>query len=353
MVETNYFATLPAPWVIAEIGINHNGSPELARRLMLAAQEAGADMVKFQSFSAEAVACKTTLSLPHVDASLGVDGTIYTLLETLALSYNVQTQLHQVAKAMDLPWTSTPFSVADVEFLAKLDVPFIKIGSTDVTTPQMLQAVARTGKPILLSTGMATMTEVEAAVDCILSTGNMHLALMHCVSLYPPSPTELNLSCIQTLAKRFPQCVIGYSDHSIGTWATTAAVALGARIIEKHFTLDATMAGPDQSVSADPLAFAQLVNHCKATALALGNGIKTPCDREALNINSFRRSVVTTRALPKGTKITLADLTLKRPATGLQPAHLDALVGLTLTQDLSADEPISPLILAECQAALH
>jgi sialic acid synthase SpsE len=271
-----------------------------------------------------------------VDEHLGVSGTFYDLLERVSLPYGAQKTLH----ATGLPFASTPFNFEDVDFLVSLGVPFLKVGSTDVNNLPFLAYMARTGVPLLLSTGMATLAEVQQAVDCIRRAGNPPLALMHCVSLYPPMPEELNLQAIPTLKAAFPGVPIGFSDHTIGVWAATAAVALGATIIEKHFTLDKTMAGPDQAVSADPAEFAALVSACQMTAKALETAGKQPSARELSMRPAFRRSVVSRRAIPAGATITEADLTLKRPGTGLVPDQLEHLLGCRAQSDIPADTPL-------------
>ena len=329
------------PLFIAEIGVNHNGDVDLARQLIDAAKQAGADVVKLQSFQVEDLACRSTLSAPHIDASLGFDGDVYGLLEKLSLSYDQQRDLKNYADAAGIPLTSTPFGLDDVTFLQGLDVPFIKIGSTDVTYHAMLTACARTGLPTVLSTGMASMDEVSQAVQVFQHAHNASdLVLLHCVSLYPPGDMDLNLRAIVALQQAFPHCVSGYSDHSLNNTAPLGAIALGACVIEKHFTLDRTMAGPDHAVSADPANFKTLVEEGSRLFRMLGVYSKFAGKAEQGNIPAFRRSLVARQPIAKGTRITADMLTAKRPGTGLSPNLLPHLVGQMAACDIPADSPL-------------
>ena len=340
MTQSRYFQSLKKPFVIAEIGVNHNGDVKLAKEMVLKAKACGADVIKFQSFSADTVACRSALSAPHVDKALGFEGTFYELLDQLSLTHDDQRELNRFCQEQGVPFISTPFSFPDVDFLVSLDVPFLKIGSTDTSHLAFLEYAAKTGKPIVLSTGMSDMDEVERAVETILATGNENLAILHCVSLYPPEPEELNLKSIQALKERFPQLTIGYSDHSIGTWACTAAVAIGAEIIEKHFTLDKSMPGPDQAVSADPAELTTIVQEGGQVFRALGSVQKLPSKREAGMETAFRRSIVTRGTLKAGTIITAEHVDFKRPGTGIHPNRLSEVIGAKVKTDIAADTPI-------------
>ncbi|MGE0200596.1 MAG: N-acetylneuraminate synthase family protein [Candidatus Melainabacteria bacterium] len=334
-----YFDTLKKPYFIAEIGVNHNGDVALARQMIDEAKACGADAVKFQSFSADTEACRSTLSAPHVDEALGFEGTFYELLEKLSISHEEQRQLKAYCDQIGIPFLSSPFSFPDIDFLVGLDVPFLKIGSTDTHHLAFLDHAARTGKPILLSTGMATMAEVQDAVNTI-TTVTPHLALMHCVSLYPPEASELNLQAITALRQQFPGIPTGWSDHSIGSWASVAAIALGATIIEKHFTLDKTMPGPDQAVSADPAEMRRIVEEGTLAYQALGTVGKQPTERERAMVAPFRRSVCTRQAVRKGELIRLENLDFKRPGIGVPPNEVKRVAGAIATQDIPEDSPI-------------
>ncbi len=345
----NYFTTLShqcnTPVFIAEIGVNHNGDLELAKKLVDAAKSTGAHFVKFQSFSADTVACRSALSAPHADEALGVDGTFYELLDKLSITHAEQKELLQYCESVGVSFISTPFSFEDIDFLVELDVPFLKIGSTDTTHTEFLNYAAKTGKPLLLSTGMTDMAQVNHAVETIITAGNHNLALLHCVSLYPPELNEINLSAISTLKQRFPDIPIGFSDHTIGSWASLAATALGATIIEKHFTLDKTMAGPDQAVSADPKEMNIIVEEGTNIYRALGDGVKKASSREQAMETPFRRSIVSRKALSKGSVITREMIDFKRPAKGLSPDDLEITLGKVATEDIPADTPIEAHML--------
>jgi sialic acid synthase SpsE len=343
------------PLFIAEIGVNHNGDVALAKQLIDAAKQAQADVVKLQSFQVEDLACRSTLSAPHIDASLGFDGDVYGLLQKLSLSYDQQRELKNYADAAGIPLTSTPFGLDDVTFLQGLDVPFLKIGSTDVTYHAMLTACARTGLPTVLSTGMASMDEVAQAVDVFQAVHNAaDLALLHCVSLYPPTDMDLNLRAVMALQQAFPHCVTGYSDHSLDNTAPLGAIALGACIVEKHFTLDRTMAGPDHAVSADPATFKTLVEQGSRLFAMLGVNSKFASKAEQANIPAFRRSLVARQPIMQGTRITADMLMAKRPGTGLSPNMLPNLVGQMAACDIPADMPLladTPLAIPDYQMA--
>ncbi len=345
----NYFSTLSqqqnAPVFIAEIGVNHNGDLELAKKLVDSARETGVHFVKFQSFSADTVACRSALSASHADEALGVDGTFYELLDKLSITHDEQKELFSYCQSVGVPFISTPFSFEDIDFLVELDVPFLKIGSTDTTNTAFLRYAAKTGKPILLSTGMTDMAQVSHAVETIITAGNHNLALLHCVSLYPPELDEINLSVVSSLKQRFPDLPVGFSDHTIGSWASLAATALGASVIEKHFTLDKTMAGPDQAVSANPQEMKTIVEEGTQIYRALGDGIKKASPREQGMETPFRRSIVTRSALSKGSVITHDAIDFKRPAKGLSPDDLEMALGKVATEDIPADTPIEAHML--------
>ncbi|MBY0449301.1 MAG: N-acetylneuraminate synthase family protein [Cyanobacteria bacterium] len=346
MTNTNpkagYWANLPKPCVIAEIGVNHNGDVTLAKQLIDAAKACGAHVAKFQSFTADNVTCKNSLSAEYMDEGLGVKGTVYDLLNALSLSHDDQLALKSYCQKQAIPFVSTPFNTEEVDFLVQAGVPFIKLSSTDLTNLPYLRYVATKKTPMLLSTGMATLDEVKAAVAAIYEANTQaDVAILHCVSLYPPEPEELNLRAIQTLKQTFPNLEIGFSDHSIGTWACTAAVALGATILEKHFTLDKAMAGPDQKVSADPTELKAIIEAADAVYRSLGAGEKRPSEREKSMIPVFCRSLVLRQSIKAGEIIRAENLDYKRPATGLPPSAWESIVGQAAQVDIPADTPLT------------
>ena len=321
-------------YLVAEAGINHNGDVGLARQLIAAAHKVGADAVKFQSFETDRFICKSALSAPHVDRELGVDGTFYDLLKKLELPPDAYPELHAYARQVGIPMTSSPFDERYVELLDRLDVPFFKVASMDLDNLDFIRYVARKKRPMVISTGMGTLAEVAEAVEAARGTGNHDLVLLHCTSQYPPDPSDVNLRAIQTLQSAFSDLLIGYSDHTVGVHVPLAAAALGAVVIEKHFTLDKKMPGPDQKGSADPQEMSTLRAHLDDLARARGTGIKTPTDGEEQVKKAFRRSVVMAKACAKGHTLTRDDVTLMRPGTGISPKYVDLVIGRRLGLDV-------------------
>ena len=236
-------------------------------------------------------------------------------------------------------FSSTPTSFEDIDFLDEIEVPFYKIASMDLDNPFLLSYVAETKKPIILSTGMGTLAETEKALSIISRAGNDNVIILHCTSQYPTPPENANLLAIETLANAFGHPV-GFSDHTKGNIISQAAVARGACLIEKHFTLDRTMPGPDQTLSGEPAEFKDLVNSIRCIEAALGSGIKEPTEAEMDMRNGMRRSIVTNDAIASGTVITLEMLDFKRPGTGISPAEVDWVVGRVAKEDIAADSII-------------
>lgn len=326
-------------FVIAEIGVNHNGDPELAARLIDAAVAAGADAVKFQAFEAASLA---TAGAERAAYQLSADGASQLdMLQALELPASAWPQLAERTRRAGAIFLATPFDEPSLETLARVGVPAIKIGSGDVTNALLLRAVGRLRQPVILSTGMATLEEVAAAVEELRRHGSGPIALLHCASVYPAPMEEVNLRAMDTLRDRFGDPV-GFSDHTIGATAALAAVARGATILEKHLTLDRTMPGPDHAASMEPDAFADLVASIRAVTSALGDGVKAPRQPEREIMRVARRSLVAARALPAGHVLTAGDLAAKRPGTGISPMAIDRLLGRRLVRDLETDELLRP-----------
>lgn len=321
---------------IAEAGINHNGDFQLACELATAAKEIGADAVKFQSFTAETLALRSALSASHVDTGLGIDGTIFDLLKRLELSEDQHRRLAAHCEKIGIEFLSTPLNLRFVQFLAQLGVRRMKVASMDLTNHVLLEAVGRTGRPVILSTGMGTLGEVEAALATLRRAGSTDVTILHCVSLYPPKPEDVHLRAMDVLRDAFG-CPVGYSDHTMGIAAAVAAVARGASVIEKHLTLDRTMPGPDQAISADVDEFRMLVSLSREIETVLGEPYKRPAPAELKMREAFRRSIVTTRAVRKGEALSTAELDLKRPGTGLDPSQLTSVRQGVARRDLPAD----------------
>jgi N-acetylneuraminate synthase/N,N'-diacetyllegionaminate synthase len=323
-------------FVIAEAGVNHNGDPELARQLIRAAKAAGADCVKFQTFKAERV---VTAAAPKAAYQLGTTDPAESqlaMLRSLELDPGVYRELLALAAAEGVAFFSTPYNEEDVDFLAGLGIGAFKLASLSVVEPAFLRYVARQGKPIVLSTGMATLDEVVRAVDAIRSAGNEQIVLLQCTTNYPSRLADVNLRAMLTM-RDVCSVPVGYSDHTAGHTACIAAVALGACVIEKHFTLDKALPGPDHTTSCDPAEFAELMREIRATELLLGSAEKTPCEVERRNAIGMRRSIVARRAITAGEVLTSEMLAFKRPSTGIPPAQLDTLIGAVATRDIPAD----------------
>ncbi len=327
-------------YIIAEAGVNHNGDINLARQLIDAAHTAGADCIKFQTFKAERVVSSNAPKADYQLQSTSQDESQQEMLSRLELSYDEHRQLMAYCNELGIDFLSTPFNIEDIEFLNELGVNAFKIASGQVVEPYFLQAAARYGKPILLSTGMATMQEVEIAVKTIRQTGNNNIVLLQCTSCYPARPEDANLQALVTMADKF-QTLVGYSDHTIGGVACNVAVALGAYVIEKHITLDKNLPGPDHAASANPQEFAQMVQSVRTAQKTLGNGIKRPCLTEQKNITIIRRSLVSRCDISAGTTITADMLIAKRPATGIIPLYIEDVIGKQARTDIPAETILS------------
>ena len=320
-------------FVVAEIGINHNGSVLQAAKLIDAAAEAGADAVKFQSFRADRLLIPSRDRLtPQVDGSESA----YQVLRRCELSWDDQAKLNKHAAERGILFFSTPFDEESADFLDSLGVPLFKIASSDITHMPLLRHVASKGKPILLSTGMSFLNEVTDAIWHLRSGGAKEIVLMHCVSSYPASPEQMNLRVVQTLRSYF-ELPVGLSDHSEGGLLSLVAVALGAVIIEKHFTLDKQASGPDHRASADPDELKSLIRNLRDVEASLGDGRKRPAVAEEESRLFSRRSIVSAADIRAHEVIAPWMLTFKRPASGLEPRHLEKVLGMRARRNISKD----------------
>ncbi|HWM49420.1 MAG TPA: N-acetylneuraminate synthase family protein [Xanthobacteraceae bacterium] len=319
-------------YIIAEIGGNFTTFEE-ARALIDAAKDCGVDAVKLQTYRAETVASRLAL--------FDMENTGVVSQFELFKKYEIGERLHHdvFAYAQDsgLDWFSTPSHEADVALLEACGVEAHKIGSDDATNLPFLRCVARTGKPILLSTGMCTLEEVREAVDAIRGEGNERIILLHAITSYPTHAPHVNLRAMQTLMREFPKLDVGYSDHTLSPVAALCAVAMGARVIERHFTTDKNADGPDHRLSSDPPEMRWLVDAVREFELMRGDGIKRPAESEATTRLNNRKSVVLARGLPAGHRLSAQDLAVKRPGTGIAPKHLHGLVGRALIAAMEAD----------------
>ncbi|RMH20105.1 MAG: N-acetylneuraminate synthase [Acidobacteria bacterium] len=327
-------------FVIAEAGVNHNGDASLAHRLVDAAAAAGADAVKFQTFRTDAVVLADAPKAAYQRRTTDPEESQRDMLRALELPPAVFVELAAHARERGLTFLSTPFDEASASFLLELGVPLVKIGSGELTNLPFLRRVAAGGRPLILSTGMAEMIEVAAAVDAVRAAGAPAVALLQCTTRYPAAAEEANLRAMATLGRAF-EVVVGYSDHTPGPATCLAAVALGAAIVEKHLTLDRHLPGPDHLASAEPDEFARLVERLRAVEAALGDGVKRPSPGELGNRDVARRSLVAAIDLPAGTVVDWPHLTARRPATGISPAQADRIVGRRTRRPLAAGTPLS------------
>lgn len=313
-------------FIIAEAGVNHNGELALARHLIDAAVDAKADAVKFQTFRAERVASPSAAKADYQVQTTGEGQSQLDMIRKLELPAAAFGELAAYCRERGILFLSTPFDFESVDVLERIGVPAYKIASGELTNDPFLDFVARKGKPTILSTGMASLAEVEAALSILRTAGNRDLALLHCVSNYPASAADANLRAMKTMADAFG-VPVGYSDHTVGIEVSLAAVALGASIIEKHFTLDKELPGPDHKASLSPDELAALVRGARRVEASLGHGRKEPTPAEAGTAAVARRSVAAARDIAAGETIDASDLECLRPGTGIPPARLRELVG--------------------------
>lgn len=327
-------------FVIAEAGVNHNGDIETAIKLINEAAIAGVDAVKFQTFKAAAM---TTAQAPKADyqkiSTLGGESQ-REMLERLELSREAHIALIKHCRKMGVLFISSPFDNESVELLAELEIPVFKVPSGEITNLPLLERLAAKGKPMIVSSGMASMEELEEAINTITSSGPAAMILLHCVSNYPAAPADINLRAMDTIRTSFG-LPVGYSDHTLGTAVALAAVALGACVIEKHFTLDRKMAGPDHKASIEPGEMAELVKAIRTIESALGQPIKQPRPSETATAAIARKSLVAASDIPAGATLTEDLIAIKRPGTGIPPAMISALVGRKIKVALSSGELLS------------
>lgn len=327
-------------FVIAEVGVNHNGDLRIAQELVTAAAAAGADAVKFQSFSPTAIA-SSSAPLADYQRDAGETGDQRSMLERLALTPKDHATIQQLATSLGILFFSTPFDAAAARMLDELDVPAFKVGSGELTNIPLLEEIAAYGRPMLISTGMATMREVAGAVDAVEATGVRDIALLHCVSNYPADPGDSNLKAMAAMRAAFGYPT-GWSDH-MADWATAvAAVAMGASLLEKHITLDRRMPGPDHAASIEPDDFAAMVRAIRAVERARGSGVKVPVAAEISTAAVARRSLHWAASLGKGTVVHPEHLVALRPGTGLQPSLANQLGGLLLGRDVTEGAMVVP-----------
>ena len=324
-------------YIIAEVGVNHNGDLSLAKKLIREAARCGADCVKFHTFKADRV---VTNEAPKAQYKLKTTSKFESqkdMLRKLEMDMDSYREIVDCCNDNDVLFISTPYNVEDVDFLESLGVAAYKLASIHAVEPWFASYVAKTGKPVILSTGMATLEEIEETLTAMYATGNKQIILLQCTTNYPSRIEDTNLLAMQTLADKF-NLIVGYSDHTSNDIACIVSIGLGAKVIEKHFTLDKTMEGPDQSTSATPDEFLNLVKAIRSSEEVLGSAIKEPCAAERENMIGMRRSIVAKCNIKKGSLIDESLITFKRPASGIKPSSFNKLLCMRTVRDINMDD---------------
>lgn len=326
-------------YIIAEAGVNHNGQLDLALKLCDAAKEAGVDAVKFQTWKTDNIVTVQARQAAYQTENTGVEESQYDMLKKLELSYDHFRYIQNYCEKIGIDFLSTPDEEESLAFLVSLGLPLIKVGSGEVTNIPYLRKIGSQKKPVILSTGMSNLAQVATAYDTLLAAGAPSVALLHCTTNYPCPVDEVNLKAMCTLRDAF-KCQVGYSDHTMGLEVPVAAVALGAEIIEKHFTLDRDMEGPDHRASLEPAELKLMVQQIRNIEQALGDGIKCPNKSEAENAKVVQKSILARVPIKKGEVLTEDKLVAKRAGAGISSVHWDVVVGTKALQDYDTDEPI-------------
>lgn len=323
--------------IIAEAGVNHNGSIELAKEMVIKAKEAGADYIKFQTFQPEKLVSKYAQKAEYQKETTGEQESQLDMLKKLALSQQDFIELKGYCREQEIGFISTPFDMESIDFLEGLDMDFWKLPSGEITNLPYLVKIAETGRPIVMSTGMCELEEIQAAVEWLKKSGAGEITLLHCNTQYPTPMEDVNLNVMETLRQQFA-CPVGYSDHTIGIEVPIAAAAMGAQVIEKHFTLDKNMEGPDHRASLDPEELKAMVQAIRNIEQALGSARKKPTPSETGNKAVARKSIVAKVAIQKGEPFTEENITVKRPGNGISPMKWYEILGKTAGRDYLEDE---------------
>ena len=327
-------------FIIAEAGVNHNGDINLAKKLIDVAREAGADAVKFQTFNAENVVTKSAEKARYQKETTDAAESQFEMIKKLELTKKDFDELFAYAQKKEIIFLSSPFDKGSVDLLDELGVPAFKIPSGEITNFPLLRHIARKRKPAVLSTGMSTLGEIEEALEVIRKERVEDIILLHCVSCYPAKAEDMNLKAMETLRCTF-KLPVGLSDHTLGITIPIAAVALGACVIEKHFTLDKNLPGPDHKASLEPDELKQMIKAIRDVEMALGDGMKRPTAEEEGNKRVVRRSIVARVNIPQGAIITEEMLAVKRPGTGLEPKYLGEIIGRVTEIAIKKDKAIT------------
>ena len=327
-------------YIIAEAGVNHNGRLDLALQLCDAAKEAGVDAIKFQTWKTELIISKNTEMADYQKKNLGNDDSQYDMLKKLELSYDNFRLIKDYCDNIGIQFLSTADETESLDFLCELGIPLIKLGSGEITNIPYLRYCAKKNMPLIISTGMCNLSDVATAFDVLIEAGAKDITLLHCTTNYPCPKDEVNLRAMQTMKEAF-KCKVGYSDHTMGTEIPIAAVAMGAEIIEKHFTLDRNMEGPDHKASLEPQELKYMVDCIRNIEVALGDGIKKPNASEIEISKVVLKSIVAKSPIKKGDTLTPDNLTIKRAGSGIPATYWDIIIGTKALRDFDIDEPIT------------
>jgi N,N'-diacetyllegionaminate synthase len=328
-------------FIIAEAGVNHNGSIEIAKKMIEVAKECGADAIKFQTFKAEKVISKYAPKAEYQKQTTGETDSQLEMVKKLELSFDDFVALKEYCDKLNIMFLSTPFDFESIDFLNDLGLEIFKIPSGEITNLPYLEKIGKLGKKVILSTGMADLGEIEDALDILTSCGTKKedITILHCNTEYPTPYEDVNLLAMLTIKEAF-KVKVGYSDHTLGIEIPIAAVALGASVIEKHFTLDKNMEGPDHKASLEPHELKAMIDAIRNIEKALGNGIKKPSKSELKNKDIARKSIVAKREIKKGEIFTEDNITVKRPGNGISPMRWYEVLGKVAPRDYKEDEII-------------
>ena len=326
-------------YIIAEAGVNHNGSVDLAKKMIEVAADAGADAVKFQTFKAEKLLCRDTPKAQYQQQSTEQGESLFEMIKKLELDIASHKDLFAYCRDKNIQFLSSPFDLESIDFLAKLGLEIFKIPSGEINNFPYLKKIGTLGKQVILSTGMSALGEIEDALDVLTSAGTRieMITVLHCNSEYPTPMSDVNLRAIQTISKAFG-AKVGYSDHTLGIEVPIAAVALGASVIEKHFTLDRCLPGPDHQASAEPDELKAMVAALRNVEKAMGLGTKKPSRSELKNKIIARKSIVAAKYINKNEAFTENNITVKRPGTGISPMEWEKVIGKIAKKHFKEDE---------------
>jgi len=329
-------------FIIAEAGVNHNGSIDTAFKLIDAAKNAGVDAVKFQTFSTKSTISKNAQKADYQKEATGNTENQFEMIKKLELTGEDHLKLIEYCKKKGIEFLSTPFDIESIRLLEELGITLYKIPSGEITNLPYIREIAKCNKPIIMSTGMSSLSEIEQALDILVENGisRNNVTILHCNTEYPTSMRDVNLKAMNTIKNSFPGVKVGYSDHTLGFEVPIAATALGATILEKHFTLSRTMAGPDHRASLEPNELKDMVNAIRNIEIAMGSGIKKPSASELKNKPIARKSIVAKFKIKQGDVFTIENLAIKRPGNGISPMRWDETLGRKAIRDFEKDELI-------------